>query len=245
LAVVIADVRAEAVHESANRLQAAGIRAEGVVADVTDSDAMTHLARRVDELFGRIDLVCLNAGVSGPAAPAWEQTPDTWQRMIEIKLLGVAYGVRAFVPSLVARRAGHVLVTASSGGLAPLPARSPYSATMHAVIGLTETLAAELKEVSSDLGATVLCPGLVDTELGTNSAALGMGNARRSRAGSANAQPSMRELAAAMGGILSPQDVALAAIDAVEADRLHVAPGGGVADKARARIAELADDLSL
>jgi hypothetical protein len=55
----------------------------------------------------------------------------------------------------------------------------------------------------------------------------------------------MRELAAAMGGILSPQDVALAAIDAVEADRLHVAPGGGVADKARARIAELADDLSL
>jgi NAD(P)-dependent dehydrogenase (short-subunit alcohol dehydrogenase family) len=117
--------------------------------------------------------------------------------VISVKMLGVIHGVRAFAPLLIERGAGHILNTASSGGLAPLPGRTPYTGTMHAVVGLTETLDLELKQVSLTLGATVLCPGLVDTALGQNSAALG---AIRLPAG-AGTPGSMRSQAASRGGI--------------------------------------------
>ena len=110
---------------------------------------------------------------------------------------------------------------------------------MHAVVGLTETLDLELKQVSPELGATVLCPGLVDTALGANSAALG---AIRLPAG-AGAPGSMRSLVASRGGILSSREVAEPAIAAIEAGRVHVAPGAGVAGRARARVEALFADI--
>src|SRR6266436_7730282 len=97
----------------------------------------------------------------------------TWTRwLIDVKLMGVVNGVRTFAPLLIAQGCGHFLNTASAGGLMPLPTLAPYNATMHAVVGLTETLNAELRSVSALLGATVLCPGMVDTPLGANSARL-------------------------------------------------------------------------
>jgi short-subunit dehydrogenase len=188
---------------------------------------------------GRVDLICNNAGVVCPAAPMWEQETRTWQQMISVKMLGVIHWVRAFVPLLIERGVGHILNTASSGGLAPLPGRTPYTGTMHAVVGLTETLDLELKQVSPELGATVLCPGLVDTALGANSAALG---AIRLPAG-AGAPGSMRSLVASRGGILSSREVAEPAIAAIEAGRVHVAPGAGVAGRARARVEALFADI--
>ncbi|MGD6749710.1 SDR family NAD(P)-dependent oxidoreductase [Streptomyces sp. BH105] len=188
--------------------------------------------------YGRVDLVCNNAGLVSPAAPLWEQSSRTWELMMGVKVLGVVHGVRAFAPLLIERGTGHILNTASSGGLAPLPQRTPYTTTMHAVVGLTETLDEELKQVAPTLGATVLCPGLVDTPLGRNSAALG----------SIELPPgtptSMRDMVGSHGGILSPRDVAEAALTAVEAGRVHVAPGEGVAERARARVEALLADIA-
>ena len=149
-------------------------------------------------------------------------------------MLGVIHGVKAFAPPLIARGAGHILNTASSGGLTPLPDRTPYTGTMHAVVGLTETLDLELKRASPNLGATVLCPGLVDTPLGRNSATLG--------AITPPPAPSRRTLAAARGGILSPREVAEAALTAVEQGCVHAAPGAGVAGRAQARVDALLAD---
>lgn len=80
--------------------------------------------------------------------------------------------MRTFAPVLIAQGSGHVLNTASAGGLIPLPQLAPYNATMHAVVGLAETLHAELRSFATNLGATVLCPDMVDTPLGPHSAAL-------------------------------------------------------------------------
>jgi short-subunit dehydrogenase len=161
--------------------------------------------------------------------------------MIAVKVLGVIHGVAAFAPLLIAQGTGHFLNTASSGGLAPLPGRTPYTATMHAVVGLTETLDLELKQVAPALGATVLCPGLVDTPLGRNSAELG---AIRLTAGDGPAA-SMRAMAASRGGILSPRQVAESAIAAIDAGRVHVALGGGVAERAQARVEALLADIAV
>ncbi|WP_285244192.1 SDR family NAD(P)-dependent oxidoreductase [Pseudarthrobacter sp. fls2-241-R2A-127] len=239
VSVVLSDVRAEAVHKATEQLTARGALAIAVVTDVTDPDSVDALAARTMEAFGRVDLVCNNAGVVSPAAPTWEQRLDTWRRMIDIKLLGVVHGVRSFAPHLLAQGRGHILNTASSGGLAPLPDRTPYSATMHAVVGVTESLDIELRSTGRGVGATVLCPGLVDTPLGNNSATLGIINRQPS------ADPNlMKKLAASHGGIITARAAAEAALNAIEADRVHAVPGGGVFERAEARMHALLADAA-
>ena len=98
------------------------------------------------ERFGRVDLVCNNAGVVCELAPMWEQRPETWRWLIDVKLMGVVHGVRTFAPLLIAQGSGHFLNTASGGRAdAAADTVAPYNATMHAVVGLTETLNLELR----------------------------------------------------------------------------------------------------
>jgi NAD(P)-dependent dehydrogenase (short-subunit alcohol dehydrogenase family) len=232
--VMIADVREDAVPIAVDALSGHAGRAVGVHADVTVDADVDALADETIERFGRVDLVCNNAGVVGELAPTWEQRPETWRWLIDVKLMGVVHGVRTFAPLLIARGSGHFLNTASVGGLMPLPWLATYNATMHAVIGLTETLNLELKSVSANLGATVLCPGLVDTPLGRNSAALVPVGAA--------ATPADGE-GEAMRDAMSPLVVAEAAIAAVESGRVHAVVGPGAGEVARQRVEALLADL--
>jgi NAD(P)-dependent dehydrogenase (short-subunit alcohol dehydrogenase family) len=231
--VMIADIREDAIPMAVDLLagqlgHAAGVRADvGVEADV---DA---LADETVERFGRVDLVCNNAGVVCENAPTWEQRPKTWQWLIDVKLMGVVNGVRVFAPLLIAQGSGHFLNTASTGGLTALPSLAPYAATMHAVVGLTETLNIELRSISTLLGATVLCPGLVDTPLGANSVRLVPRGAATVAA----------DVGGMPAGAISPAVVAQAAIDAVEADRVHAVVGPGAEAVVRQRVNGLLADL--
>ena len=237
--LVLADVREHALMQAADELRAEGAEVEIVATDVSDATSVDRLAHRTLELFGRVDLLCNNAGLVSPSGPLWEQETGTWERMIAVKMMGVVHGVRAFVPFMIQQGNGHVLNTASSGGLAPLAHRTPYTTTMHAVVGLTETLDIEMRQEGPNLGATVLCPGLVDTPLGTNSATLG---AITLPSGDGNGM-SMRQIAAASGGILTPLEVAEAALSAIVQNKVHVAPGHGVLARAKARVKALLSDL--
>lgn len=232
--IVIADIRPDSLEPALQHLRGLGADAVGTTVDVSDRASVDDLVQFTTEAFGRVDLVCNNAGLISPAAPLWEQDPAIWERMIAVKLIGVINGVTAFAPLLVAQGSGHFLNTASSGGLTPLPSRTPYTTTMHAVVGLTETLDIELKQVSGELGATVLSPGLVDTPLGQNSATLGTITLPPASGGS------IRDL----GNVLSPREVGVAAIEAIEAGRVHCAPGEGVLERARARVDALLSDLT-
>lgn len=232
--VVLSDVRDEALTAAVARLRENGGDVVGAVADVSKLESVEELAEEAFAQFGEVDLLCNNAGVVSPAAVSWAQTDATWDRMIGVKLKGVINGLRVFGPHLAARGSGHILNTASSGGLAPLPSRAPYSATMHAVVGLTETLHLELQEVSQNLGASVLCPGLVDTQLGQNSAELG-----------AIVLPpgAPRDIRSFGAHVLSAREVANAAFEAIDAGRVHVAPGDDVLPRAQARVEALISEL--
>lgn len=232
--VMIADVREDAIPAAVDALSSHPGRIVGVHADVSVDADMDALADETIERYGRVDLVCNNAGVVCEQAPMWEQRLETWRWLIDVKLMGVVHGVRTFAPVFIAQGSGHFLNTASAGGLMPLPTLAPYNATMHAVVGLTETLNVELKAVSEHLGATVLCPGLVDTPLGRNSARLvPPGAAATPAEGDADA----------MQGAISPYVVAEAAIDAVEAGRVHAVVGPGADVVARGRVDALLSDL--
>jgi NAD(P)-dependent dehydrogenase (short-subunit alcohol dehydrogenase family) len=229
---MIADIREDAIPVAVDALAGQPGHAAGVRVDVSVDADLDALADATVERFGRVDLVCNNAGVVCEQAPTWEQRPGTWRWLIDVKLMGVVNGVHTFAPLLIAQGSGHFLNTASAGGLMALPTLAPYAATMHAVVGLTETLNAELRSVSELLGATVLCPGLVDTPLGANSARLVPPDAA--------ATP---DAASMPEGAISPAVVAQAAIEAVEADRVHAIVGPGTDAVVRQRVDGLLADL--
>ena len=231
--VMVADIREDAIPAAVDALAGQPGHAAGVWADVSVEADLDAVADATVERFGRVDLVCNNAGVVCEQASTWEQRPATWRWLIDVKLMGVVNGVRTFAPLFIAQGSGHFLNTASAGGLMALPTLAPYAATMHAVVGLTETLNVELRSVSKLLGATVLCPGLVDTPLGANSVRL-VPPAAATAPADANGMPP---------GAISPSVVAQAAIEAVEADRVHAIVGPGADVVVRRRVEELLADL--
>jgi NAD(P)-dependent dehydrogenase (short-subunit alcohol dehydrogenase family) len=229
--VMIADIREHAIPYAVDALSGRAGRAAGVRADVSVDADVDALADETIERFGRVDLVCNNAGVVCERSPAWEQRLETWRWLIDVKLMGVVHGVRTFAPLFIAQGCGHFLNTASAGGLTAPPTLAPYNATMHAVVGLTETLNAELRSVSAGLGATVLCPGMVATALSSNSTKLMPPGA------ATTADGPMPQ------GAMKPATVAKAAIEAVEAARVHAIVGEGTATVVKQRMDGLLADL--
>jgi NAD(P)-dependent dehydrogenase (short-subunit alcohol dehydrogenase family) len=231
LRVVVADVRSDVTDDVCGRLLAGGADVLGVAVDVRDHESVDRLAAVTLERYGRVDLVCNNAGIVPPRAYSWEQPLSSWRWAVEVMVLGVVHGVRSFVPYLVAQDSGHVLNTASVAGLTPLPGLAPYAAAKAAVVSLTETLAEELQEAAPGVGTTVLCPGLVRTDLAQSSR-------RNQPTGLSTGAPAVT----ATGG-MEPEEVARAALTGVEARALHVVVGEATGRRARARVERLLADL--
>jgi short-subunit dehydrogenase len=164
--------------------------------------------------------------------PMWELEYDDWVWVMNVNLWGVINGIRAFVPHLVAQGHGHVLNTSSMAGLSTVPFIGPYTATKHAVVGLSESLSAELAKDAPGVGVTVLCPGFVSTRLA---------DAERNRPGSVTSSgvSDGDDPSPAMAAGMDAAFVADQTLAAIEANRLHVAPGPGN----RARITERIDRL--
>lgn len=167
--VVMSDVDDE-------RLAAAAATIEGevepVAADVAQAQDVETLAKRAIERFGPVDVLCNNAGVTRPG-PAWELSLDEWQWLLSVNVLGVVHGLRSFLPAMLARgEPGHVVNTASIGGLLPYGGIAAYTASKYAVVGLSESLRLDLQAASAPIGVSVLCPGPTETAFRAHSRAL-------------------------------------------------------------------------
>ena len=135
------------------------------VVDVTDPQKMLEVSQRILSMEGRVDILHNNAGVClSRAVPALSL--DDWRWVLDINLWGVIHGIQAFLPSMVERRQGHIINTASLAGLVAFPMVVPYCASKFAVVGLSEAMAAELAPFG--IGVTVECPGMVATNLFRN-----------------------------------------------------------------------------
>jgi len=161
--LALLDVEQAALAEASDALVKGGAEAIGLRADVSDPDSLETAAEGVLARFGRIHVLCNNAGVltQGPLA---ESSARDWSWLVGVNLLGVAHGIRAFVPRIRAQReGGHVVNTASVAGLVALPGLGIYGATKFAVMAISETLRAEL--APENIGVSVLCPGGVRTRI--------------------------------------------------------------------------------
>ena len=171
--VVVADVEAGALDATVAELRAVGGDVLGVRTDVTDIDSVEALAAAAYAAYGIVHVLCNNAGVGPPSAKVWETTPNDWRWTFGVNVFGVANGVIAFVPRMLAGGEEGLIINTSStdGPIAPMPAASVYAATKSAVTTLTECLDAQLSADGTALRASVFYPsgrGLLATGLWTS-----------------------------------------------------------------------------
>jgi NAD(P)-dependent dehydrogenase (short-subunit alcohol dehydrogenase family) len=161
--VHVADLNAHAAEDVARTIEAAGGRAQAHALDVSDPDAVEAFAETVFAAAGHVDILHNNAGI-GHAGNIEATTVEDWQRVIGVNLLGVAYGIQAFVPRMLRQgRPASVVNTASQAGLLPAAQLAPYCASKYGVVGLSEALNAELSKRGIHVSA--ICPGIIDTPI--------------------------------------------------------------------------------
>jgi NAD(P)-dependent dehydrogenase (short-subunit alcohol dehydrogenase family) len=162
--IVLADVEVPRLEEAAENVRARGVDALAVPTDVSDADAVERLRDAAIERFGRVNLVCNNAGVAGSMSGNSVDLND-WRWVIGVNLWGVINGHRSFLPHLVEHGDGHIVNTASMAG--HFPGHSAYSASKWAVVAITEGLFQQLRAEGSTVGVSCLCPGWVATDIGS------------------------------------------------------------------------------
>jgi NAD(P)-dependent dehydrogenase (short-subunit alcohol dehydrogenase family) len=167
--VVLSDVEEPVLDEAVAEVAAVaanhGNDAIGVITDVSDEQAVNHLAETSIARFDRVNVVCNNAGVAGSglvAGPGTISTAD-WKWVIDVNLWGVIHGHQAFLPHLMEHGDGHIVNTASMAG--HFPGHSAYSASKWAVVGISEGLFIQLQATGSSVGVSCLCPGWVNTNI--------------------------------------------------------------------------------
>ena len=141
--VVLTGRSAGPMEEVAEQVRAAGRRALVVRMDLREPASIEAAAKEVYEAFGRVDVLVNNSGVGGPSAPLWEIDPEEWEETFRVNVTGTFLVCRAFLPGMVQRGSGSVVVIGSMTGKRPLINRTPYAASKTALIGLVRTLAWE------------------------------------------------------------------------------------------------------
>jgi NAD(P)-dependent dehydrogenase (short-subunit alcohol dehydrogenase family) len=163
--VVIGDIQQDALDATAAELTAAGVPVAALRTDVSKLADIEALADAAEERFGKIHLVNNNAGVEGYLdGPIWEATAKDWDWTLSVNLMSVIYGIRTFVPRMLAHgEPGHVINTCSMTSV--IAATNMYGICKHAILAMTEVLAADLRAAGAPIGATGLCPGIIATNL--------------------------------------------------------------------------------
>ena len=225
--LVMADVQADALARAADAVR--GLGAADVLPwtiDIARAEQVEAMGAATLERFGAPHLVFNNAGV-GASGLIWEHSRADWEWVLGVNLMGVAHGVRVFTPMMLAAAAadphwqGHIVNTASMAGLVNMPNMGVYNVSKHAVVSLSETLYQDLRLVTTQVSASVLCPYFVPT---------GIHQSERVRPGDLPAAaPTRSQLVgqamaakAVTSGKVSAAEVAQKVIDAVLADQFYI-----------------------
>jgi NAD(P)-dependent dehydrogenase (short-subunit alcohol dehydrogenase family) len=160
--VVLADLQIDLAREVADGINTSGGTATAVEVDVANHEQVVSLVQQTVERCGRLDYMFNNAGIV-VLGEAREHEMGDWERSIDVNLRGVIHGVDAAYRVMLEQGFGHIINTASIAGLMPWPMEIGYTATKHAVVGLTTTLRVEAAHAGVRVSA--LCPGLVRTAI--------------------------------------------------------------------------------
>ena len=219
--VMLADIETEALSAAVKSLHNIGSDVRGVLCDVADPAGVDRAARESFEAFGNVHVVCNNAGVAA-AGGIDNISLDNWQWVLDVNLMGVLHGVRAFLSHIRAHgEGGHFVNTASMAGMQGGLGFSPYTASKFAVVGMSEGLSQQLKPLG--IGVSVLCPHFVRTRIGES------GRNRPERYGETQtpdpASPigqMLTLITASIAAGIDPAEVAARVLSAIREDELYV-----------------------
>ncbi len=204
--VVAADIDAE---RAATAASDAGAAAESAQVDVANEASMAELIGSIEDRHGAIDLFCSNAGIY--EAGGVDTPQATWQRMLDVNFMAQVYVARHLIPRMIGRGGGYLLVTASAAGLLSQIGSVTYAVTKHAAVAFAEWIS--ITHGEEGIKVSVLCPQAVRTPMLTS----GEGSV------------------ATVDGVMEPDQVADAVVDALAAERFLVLPHPEVAEYARRR----------
>ena len=224
--LVLVDVQQDALDQASAEMQAAGAEVASFRLDVSSADQMQAMSQSVFERFGAPHFVFNNAGV-GSGGLIWENSVKDWEWVLGVNLWGVIHGVRLFTPMMLEAAAtdpswqGHIVNTASMAGLLNPPNMGVYNVSKHAVVSLSETLYQDLRLVSDQVGASVLCPYFVPT---------GISQSHRNRPAGLDAEKPTRSqlIGQAMtdkavgSGKVTAAEVAQKVFDAMATDQFYI-----------------------
>lgn len=160
--IVLAARSREPLEATRVEIEALGREALVVQADVRREESVQSLAQQALAHFGRVDILVNNAGITGPTALLWEVTPAEWEETFAVNVTGPYLCCRAFLPSMIERRAGSIIFISSMTGKRPLVGRATYAAGKLALVGMARTLAWETGPYG--IRVNVISPGAVEGE---------------------------------------------------------------------------------
>jgi len=221
--LVLADVEADALESASAELRSTGTKVLSCVTDVSNADQVTQLADRAFAEFGAVHLLFNNAGVA-PVGLVWEHSAADWQWVLGVNVIGVANGLRSFVPRMLAQGDdSHIINTASVAGFISPTTMGLYNASKHAVVSLSETLYQDLGLVTAQVRAHVLCPYFVPTGIhrSERNRPHGLADPAASATRSQRVAQAMSDKAVTSGKVSAAQ-VAQFVFDAMAQDRFYV-----------------------
>ncbi len=224
--LVMVDVQQDALDKAEQEMTAQGVQVLARKVDVSNAAEMQSLAEAVKARFGAPHFVFNNAGV-GSGGLVWENSLADWEWVLGVNVWGVVHGVRLFTPMMLEAAQkdpnyqGHIVNTASMAGLLTAPNMGIYNVSKHAVVALTETLYQDLKLVTDQISASVLCPYFVPT---------GITQSQRNRpAALAEDKPTQSQLIgqamsdkAVSSGKVSAAEVAQKVFDAIASGQFYI-----------------------
>jgi NAD(P)-dependent dehydrogenase (short-subunit alcohol dehydrogenase family) len=236
--VMLADIEAKALQAALDGLRQISPEVRGTVCDVADAASVDRAAQATFDAFGRVHVVCNNAGVAAGGGID-HISLDNWRWVIDVNLMGVLHGVRSFLPHIRAHgEGGHIVNTASMAGMESGLGFSPYGASKFAVVSMSEGLAAQL--APHGIGVSVLCPSFVRTGIGES------GRNRPGRYGepqpldpASPAAAMVAEIARQIEAGLDPDSVAARVLNAIRENELYIFTHSGMRAQVEARFAAI------
>ena len=220
--VVLADIETDALNAAVARLEQQERSVVGIEVNTLQRESIESLRDQAIERFGNIHVLCNNAGVisseDGGSRKLWDIPDATWNWVLGVNFYGVLYGIQTFLPHMIEHgEPGHVVNTSSVGGI--IAGSGAYSVSKHGVLSLSEGLHIDLRSINSNVSVSVLCPGLVNTNLL---------NAERNRpdqfGGPSEPDPDEPSRVGSMDDAMNPSNVAELVWDAIINDKCYILP---------------------
>ena len=222
--VVLADIDEVNLARAETELKTSGGSVLSVRTDVSKRNDVELLAHKAFDAFGQAHLLFNDAGVAAGGAP-WEATWNDWEWVIGVNLWGVIHGVKVFTPLMLAQNTEcHIINTSSAAGLIVGGGSAPYAVTKHAVVALSESLYLSLQQRNSLVKVSVLCPGLVRTNIANTESHRPSELRNELVTMTPEMQSGLAAFRAVMETGMPPLQVAEVVFDAIKEERFYILP---------------------